>query len=440
MTSSKLTSKLIGLSKEIIINYDDKKALLDDGEKYWKIIEWVDQLQSFLLMANPQYVNNNPLVGKRWAITSKGFKETIDLSKLLIEKYPDLEYSDFRDLCEYAVECLKNTAYSESLYDIMSIKRNKACRLFEVILPDPLTWATNVLDIMQKKFEEDIEDILLLFSLPCRINSDSFHLGYQGLRLVNINDKTVMQELADKYSLLDFTSKYFDRWDNPTIRDSLQTETFIAFERKCNKNNVFEYGKEFTDYFLSVLMAHNALDKKCKIWPSMKETKSVVITCFTKSSRSSQKMRIVDNPLFYPVTEILITSEILLNMRKWWTIFDSLCSENQSKIKNGLSFYIKGLSGTEISQFTNLYLFIDSVYGVNGKVENSIKNAILKKLPNYPDALLGDFWSIRCDILHGGINRLHKWKGFPRFLREYSVDPIIKLNNLCNEIICSYIY
>jgi hypothetical protein len=434
-----LKSKLLGLAKEIQINYSDKKALISTSDKYFRIIEWVDPSISFLLMANPERVKNNPLIGKKWAITTNGQKELIDLVVLLTSDFPDLEYWDFRNSCDYFINCLQNTAYKEDLYNIGLITDMKPHSLFEVIIPDPLTWATNVLDIIKRHIKKDTEEILFLLSLPCRIESSSFHIGFAGLRLININEVEVLHELNSKYLMHGFSSQYFTRWSDKGIRDSLDTNIFIAIEKRCNKDQIFEYGKEFTDYFLSVLVALSSKHLG-RIHPSAKETKSVVLTCFAKTSKNGQAMRVVDNPLFYPTSQIPITPEILQGIRGWWATYNSRCAESQSKIKNGLSFYIRGLIGTEIERFSNLYLFLDSVYGINGKVESSIKNSILLKLPNYSEQLINCFWEIRCDILHGGINRLFKWKGFTEFLKNNSIDPLVKLNQLCDELICDGIY
>jgi hypothetical protein len=437
--TDKLTSKLLGLAKEIQINYQDKRALISTPDKYFRIIEWVDRSISFLLIANPEKARNNPLIGKRWAITNNGQKELIDFIVLLTSNYPELEYWDFRNTCDYFITCLRSTAYKTELYNIDLISDMKPRSLFEIVVPDPQTWATNVLDIINRQIVNDTEDILFLMSLPCRIESSSFHLGFAGLRIINITEAEVLHELDSKYLMHGFSSQYFTRWSDKGIRDSLDTNIFIAIEKRSNKDQIFEYGKEFTDYFLSILVAITSKHLG-KIHPSAKEAKSVVLTCFAKTSKNGQTMRVVDNPLFCPASQIPITPEILLDMRGWWAAYNSLCAENQSKIKNGLSFYIKGLIGTEMARFSNLYLFLDSVYGINGKVQSSIKSSILSKLPNYSEHLIDSFWEIRCDILHGGINRLFKWKGFPEFLKNNKVDPLVKLNQLCDELICTGIF
>ena len=151
-------------------------------------------------------------------------------------------------------------------------------------------------------------------------------------------------------------------------------------------------------------------------------------------------MKVIDNPLFHPTSDINITPEILLCIRAWWAKFNSFTLEQKSRIKNGLSFYLNGLSGTEMTRFSNLYLFLDSIYGVNGNVENSIKTALAKKLPDTSEDLISDFWNLRCDILHGGIDRVHRWKDFLKFLKTHSTDPTSCLNHLCNKIICNNIY
>lgn len=111
-------------------------------------------------------------------------------------------------------------------------------------------------------------------------------------------------------------------------------------------------------------------------------------------------------------------------IRAWNLSRAALPADAAQRIGNALCFVNLAMGSDDIAYYLHYFIALDALFGVRGKVEESIVEGV-RRVSALPAAADKAAWlfDLRNELVHGGSRNVHEWPRYPDYLRHFDSEP-----------------
>lgn len=111
-------------------------------------------------------------------------------------------------------------------------------------------------------------------------------------------------------------------------------------------------------------------------------------------------------------------------IRAWNLARAALPAEAAQRLGNALCFVNLAMGSYDIAYYLHYFIALDALFGVRGKVEESIVDGVrrVSALAKAADKAAWLF-DLRNELVHGGSRNVHEWPRYPDYLRHFDSEP-----------------
>ena len=388
-------------------------------------------------------MSNNPFAGRlglEWYYTQSAIRICEDLADMVTAYDPLLKNGNKETFCLIIRQTLEDNALNKSLFDGDSISLSRVNTLFKArIISDVVKFAKKLWYLIHGALLKTLTDWLLLYPLH-RVFSVSVVLGFDGLSILKADDGKFWAEISVNYP----DSKY---WDPRTGERSDKKgysllggppPTWLAIEVNGTELGARISAERTMRTFLSVLFSHLVETEHNLFSKSMAQPISYVAQFPSEPSKVKfGQINAHIGRLLHPLlTDVQISSERISEVMEWYKLNSAAGGEKSHRAEVGSHFVNYGMiADDELQQFIQFFIALDALFGVRGKVENSIKEGVSKVFSS--DTKWADraelFFDLRSELVHGGSSSIDDWKNLAHYLKHFKSDPLDDIR-LCSMV------
>lgn len=383
-------------------------------------------------------IKNNPILSKSWGITSIGQKALYEIAYYFKPVQADFHYFNLKKHTDLIFEIIKDLAYKETIFNIEAIM-NKEAKCLKDALKNNIAETTAILEseIQSKLLEIYSDQSVAVLTLPYNIRTISFEIECLNVSLIDCEDEENLLSLHSEYGVDFFSKKLLNKWKDKRVQKEFEFDSIFVLRSTYDTNHLMINSLQICKAVLGVVYSTEKIFENHVPHQSMRSVRLYQQIGHKESTEKTTTL--FPEPLLGSFTpKIMITVEKAHRIKSWWARFDTLPMQAKRKIFVGLSFFLDSVKLTDINQFMKLYQFLDAIFGVQGKVEKSIKQNLLRY--GCDGELVDVLYNLRCHIAHGEIASISMWEGYPRFITKYQSEPNDMLCQICIEVINKGIY
>lgn len=338
----------------------------------------------------------------------------------LNNKIKDIEQLDY--VKKVINDWLSSALSNESFFNSKKIMQNHGKNLFENrSLDDVNSFCERFKAEIDKIMLDVIKNRFLIFPIK-NFFKESFSYGLMGY----IKKGESKQDIAEKY----LNKDYFDK---KTI-NSIATAFIYDIYEDCIINDAdgFFYIKTYVgENFLSK-SEHDIKNFVTVCLSTIKEKPSSILIClrdqFTMSATFDDFKNInyndFRNPILPSIAKNQIDSFNFGEVDEWYRVFNELELEKKERIDRCIYLINNAFSNKKYKKFVDICQGIDSLFGVDKKVTDSIKGNLKNIIKQYNGESvflekIDKLWILRNSLVHGSIKDIRDSKIYLEYQLKY---------------------
>jgi hypothetical protein len=124
--------------------------------------------------------------------------------------------------------------------------------------------------------------------------------------------------------------------------------------------------------------------------------------------------------------DFAIADQSIVHIRRWYAAYHSAAEEQQHRAMTACHYVHHAIMADGFERFIHYYISLDAMFGERFKVEEKIKDSMLRMFPDDPN------WSYRADhlfdlrnaLIHGGTSSIDGWKKLKAYMRHVGTSPL----------------
>ena len=384
-------------------------------------------------------------IGFEWWNTKRSFTLYREIAEMAISFNPDLRARSIDDLSCTIRTTIQKNALNKDLFDSNAIFCQSKETLFDArSISKVEEFSSHLWDVIHRSMLHSIMNWLVLYPLS-RIYSDSVKIGYDGLSLLNADDKQTWQKLTLRYPSTKYwnpsTGQNRDGKDNLHFFDKLPS-TWLVCEILGTRSGARSKAGYLIRTFIAVLFSY--LDNKnFNIFlKSMAHPKSYSVQFPADSSRAgcSQEIAYIGTLLQPLLIDIRVSGGLIANVKEWYKFRYSAQKDIANRATIGSHFIQYALVADDLEQFIHFFIALDALFGERNKVEERIIEG-LKKLFQDDQKWVDrarKLFELRSDLVHGGSSSIRDWKGLKHYRRYFHSDPSVDVRLAATKALKQY--
>lgn len=365
-------------------------------------------------------------IGLRWWCTRKAFSICQDIASMSISCYPEYQPVDKEAFTELVMNTFQDNALNEQLFYGDAIFLSKAKRLFDVRAKDNVKeFSEAVWQEVKVAFDYSVCNWMVLYPLR-RINSESFSLNHDGITLVQSKDETTCQYFLKKYKVPKYLNPFApNEKKEQNGKREITISTWLVCETKGTDLGARTKSMRLMRKFLGVLFSILRAQIEGVLQKSMADPESWSIQFGLNSEEKPQNPTQAPIGVLLPplIQDIEVPSEILSKVLHWYerSLSDNYSLHRATKASHFINY---AMIASDLEQFIHFFIALDALFGVRGKVEETIIKGVSENLPNGSwNDRIKKLFDLRSELLHGGSSYIEEWRGFDQYQTHFKSHP-----------------
>jgi hypothetical protein len=383
-------------------------------------------------------LNTIPIPMELW-ITKTGKNISREIALMSMQYKIEFKNGNINDFKEIVKIIFDRIIFNEELFKVKLISGSQKDKLFDYINDDldKKDFAMKVWDIMTKEFSDNLKDWIIFYPLS-RVTTKSLKLEFDGLSLVNSEDKEFWDMIVNEYPALEFwdpkKGKQFDSNDNTFSNKS--PKSWLACEVSGSKDISQKRASILMRKFIGILLAHLYIENSSvlKHAGSSETTYSMQISSDDNTRFNYSHIGIILHSL---LIDLEITSEFINEVKDWYKKQSE--SENFNRASKGAQFVQYGITRkTELDKFLHYFISLDALFGVDGRVEESIIEGVYNTNKEVKKEKIKKIYKLRSDLVHGGSSYINDWKGIIEYRSHFNSYPLRDVEDIALKSLVNY--
>lgn len=367
-------------------------------------------------------------IGLTWWRTERFEKICKDIAAMSMEYDPNLKYGNMTDFCDVINNVLQKNALDSRVFNGHVFFHGQKESLYDIRSPLDVNEFANLLwQMIRKSLSKSLTKWLVVYPLP-RINTDSFELGFDGIRLLNSRDISTWKDLAQFYSNAIYWSPEEGKSveDKQYIFEGSPPNAWLLCEIIGSGGGARKNASKIMRQFISVLLSYAYERDNAVLMRSAADTTSYCIQFpATHSKLGIGQTQAHIGQLLHPmIVDMTITFGIKDSVVQWYEKHSLITSERMNRATNSALFINYGINADELEKFLHYFIALDALYGERNNVENRIKEGVSSV---YNDIIWDDkidkLFDLRSELVHGGISGIDEWQGLDHYEMHFKSRP-----------------
>lgn len=380
-----------------------------------------------------------PLVSFEVWFTQTGIHICREISLMSIQYDSNLKNGNADDFKDIIKKIFKNIIFNEHLFEVKSIMALKKNKIFNAMNKNlkKKEFALKVWHIIKNELSSSLKDWVIFYPLP-RVTTKSLKLEFDGLSLLNSEDKEFWNMLANEYPALEFwdpkKGKQFDSNDNMFSNKS--TKSWLVCEVSGSKDISKKRASILMRKFIGVILAHLYIEDSSVLAhsESVKTTYSMQISSDINTRFNYSYIGVILHSL---LIDLEITSEVMNKVKNWYK--KQTESDKSDRASKGAQFIQYGITReTELDKFLHYFISLDALFGVDGKVEESIIEGVSNTNMRVNKEKIKRIYKLRSDLIHGGSSYINDWKGIIGYRNHFKSYPLRDVQEIALKSLVNY--
>lgn len=421
MQSDKILGKIIALTKEIHLKQPSSKESF---------------VRKFLYQKN-NLPSLGGAIGLEWWITKKGLDILEDIGRMVNFSEPSLMAIDNESFCGFIEGVLEKNSLNEEFFCNNTIFLRRCSTLFEGrAVNDPHQFASLIWDEICNSLRDSMVSWFIIYPLH-RIKTKSVNLGFSGLTLLNSNDSNMWNAISGRYPDARYwspaTGKRTDRPDDSCFCGYPPLAWLICeiFGKDTEARILAgRHMRTFLSIMFSCLQPHyvNLLTKSM----AQEISYSMQFPNDGQKAGCGQICAFIGNLLPPLITDLEISDMILQEIQEWYKKYTSALEQKKQRCTAASLFINYGIVSEEVERFLHFFIALDALFGERGKVEKSILQGVEQLFPKERTWIERGkrLFELRCALVHGEAFSIKDWRGFSKYRRIFSSDPLKDVSDM----------
>lgn len=373
----------------------------------------------------------------QWWFSNSAISETRELAEMIRQLDADYETANVPAIHLEIDRVLKENFLNRDLFDLRKINTSKPS-LFDAAVGNAKDFASKLCDKILAAVNQLQPTWLILYPLRGVI-SQSHEVGFDGLSVMAPEDAQKWQSYEERYprttsfnpaegSPERFSAPSVWGIESPTARPG-RPYTWLICEVKGTESGVTRIAADRMRTFLALLFArwHPSSADFFVIKSDLGEHRCS-LQFAPPGNRNENAISCGSIGRLMPSLPIdfRIVEQSILHIRDWYSEHYSADEERQRRSITASHYVHRAIMADGFERFIHYYISLDALFGERYKVEESIKNALLRMFPNDPN------WTYRADRLfdlrnaltHGGTSSIDGWKDLKAYIRHVKTSPL----------------
>lgn len=373
----------------------------------------------------------------QWWFSHNAISETRQLAEMIRQLDPGYATANVPAIHLEIDRVLKENFLNRDLFDLHKINTSKFS-LFDAAVGNAKEFASKLWAKILAAVNELQPAWLILYPLRGVI-SQSHDIGFDGLSIMAPGDANKWQSYASRYprttsfnpaegSPERFSAPTVWGIESPTARID-RPFTWLICEVKGTESSVTRIAADRMRTFLALLFArwHPSSADFFIIKSDLGEHRCSLH--FAQAGNRNENAiscgsigRLMPS---FPI-DFTIVEQSIVHIRRWYSAHHSANEETQRRAVTASHYVHHAIMADGFERFIHYYISLDALFGERYKVEESIKNALLRMFPNDPN------WTYRADglfdlrnaLIHGGTSSIDGWKDLKAYIRHVKTSPL----------------
>ena len=366
--------------------------------------------------------------GLEWSLLPKADQLCCEIAAISIRDCLELQAGDIKGLAKIVMQFFREHIIDGSFFLSCRILSGEPVTVFDCIRDEnKMEFAQRVWEHIYEMFSDAMTEWLILYPLV-KVQTASVDLGFDGISILTSKDisgwKIIKTDFPD---LSNWNPEQGCRADNPSEGNLFQKPpSWVACRIVGTIDGVRREAERRLRVFLGVLLAHCTEQQPGLDQRSSAQPVSYSVQFAGKDNRThvGQKTAFIGTLLHPLLREIEITPQNIEAVQAWY----SRCEDKSELALRALSaarYYNYAFSADELTRFLYLYIALDALFGVRGKVEATIDTGIGKV---FADEKLWIerakfLFDLRSELVHGGSSYIEEWKDFDHYQQRFHKTP-----------------
>jgi hypothetical protein len=332
-----------------------------------------------------------------------------------------LEAGALETYSECILELIHELSADKALFSSNIMAHSRQCStLFDaVIVKNKSELSAQLYSLFEKSCLDSIESRIVGYPL-WGIHGPSFNIKPLGLNFVSTANPIAPSGLEEYSKGLGKLDLRAGTWGRNRFGES-NPSAWLFYEAVTCKTNAGKFAAKSFKLLLALLFSLSA-ETYPLILNDTEKTQSSRILLAAKSGRCSF---LPVEPLMPPITiKYQITEATIRLVQRWMEHFASAAQEQKQRALVSSDFLHRAFFSKGVEEFVFLFIALDGLYGLRGKVERSILDAISQLDPAGGWRSRGaKLFDLRSELIHGSAASLQEWSGLSAYLRQYKSYP-----------------
>ncbi len=373
----------------------------------------------------------------QWWYSNSAISETRELAEMIRQLREDHANTNVPAIHLEIDRVLKAHFLNRDLFDLRKINKSKFS-LFDAAVGNAKEFASNLWDKILAAVDELQPTWLILYPLR-GVVSQSHKIGFDGLSVMAPGDNDKWQGYGSSYprtTSFNPAEGSPERFSVPTVWGiELPTArtgrpfTWLICKAKGTKSSVTRIAADRMRTFLALLFARwHPSSADFFIFKSDLGEHRCSIQFAPAGNRDEDSISCGNIGRLMPSFPIdfSISEQSIIHIRRWLSACGSADEEKRRRAITASHYIHHAIMADSFERFIYYYISLDAMFGERYKVEESIKNALLRMFPNDPNWVYraDRLFDLRNALIHGGTSSIDGWKDLKAYIRHVKTSPM----------------
>ncbi|HYK02227.1 MAG TPA: hypothetical protein VE974_10755 [Thermoanaerobaculia bacterium] len=380
-----------------------------------------------------------------WFASNDYYRRLDGFADLLIETEADLAGGDAKSFREVFLNTLENHALDPALFNPHIIRTASVPTLFDARADKNVaTWRRRLWDTIRPELAASIRVWLVLYPLH-QIRGEGFHLGHDGISILDPDDAAVWQRLAARYPGLRAWNPRTGLHGHP---DDMHyyggaPPRWLACEVTGTAAGATKNAANRMWTFIALLLAHyHSISKSVLI--RLHARTPYMCGQFSTASMPDDAIytqREIGALLPHQVSELNVNDALISSLRSWYAARDAADEEGRRRATIASHFVHYGINADrDVERYLHFFVALDALFGQRGRVELGIRDGFSKLHPGDTAWVVraAELYQLRNELAHGGTSTIETWDRLDAYDRRFQTEPLSDLSTASTDALLRY--
>ncbi|MEO8382919.1 MAG: hypothetical protein ABI779_24900 [Acidobacteriota bacterium] len=364
---------------------------------------------------------------------------------LLIEAEPGLAGGDTKSFREVFLRTLENHALDSTLFDPRMVRTASVVGLFDARADKNVdAWRRRLWDTIRPELVASIREWLVLYPLH-PFTGKAFHLGHDGISILDPDDATAWHDLALRYPGLQAWSPRTGLRSHP---DDMHfyggaPSRWLACEVGGTAAGATKNAANRMWTFIALLLAHFHSISKTVLLRLHARTPYMCGQFSTAATADAAiyTQREIGALLPHQLNQLNVDDTLIASLRAWYAARDAADEEGRRRATIASHFVHYGINADrDVERYIHFFVALDALFGQRGRVEVGIRDGFAKLYPSNAawSSRGAELYQLRNELAHGGTSTIETWDRLEAYDRKFRSEPLGDLSTAATDALVRY--